>query len=136
MERRDFIKTALTAAGTAALGSASMEAAETRQPIDNRKISSVAFPEKRPLITYSDRPPLLESPRDIFAQAITPNDMFFVRWHMPDIPTLIDPETYTIHINGLVEKELHISLNDLKTKTKTTHTQEGYPAPLLEGNTS
>jgi sulfoxide reductase catalytic subunit YedY len=35
---------------------------------------------------------------------------------MPDIPTHIDPETFTISINGLVEKELKISLNDLKTK--------------------
>lgn len=65
---------------------------------------------------YSDRPPLLETPRDVFTSVLTPNDQFFVRWHMPDIPTHIDPDTYTIHINGLVEKELHISLNDLKTK--------------------
>ena len=116
MQRRDFFKTALAAAGTAALGTTSLEAATTRQPVDNRKISDVAFPEKRPMITYSDRPPLLESPRDAFAQTITPNDQFFVRWHMPDIPTYIDPQTYTISINGLVEKELKISLPDLKTK--------------------
>lgn len=114
MERRSFIKTALSAAGAAALGSTGLHAATTRQPIDNRKISEVAFPEKRPMITYSDRPPLLESPRDIFAYPITPNDQFFVRWHMPDIPTRINPETYTIHINGLVEKELHITLDQLK----------------------
>ena len=116
MKRRDFFKTAITTAGTMALGSSALRADTTRQPVDNRKIASVAFPEKRPLITYSDRPPLLETPREVFSEAITPNDQFFVRWHMPDIPTLIDPETYTIHINGLVEKELHISLNDLKSK--------------------
>ncbi|MFT7879798.1 MAG: molybdopterin-dependent oxidoreductase [Sulfurimonas sp.] len=114
MERRSFIKTALSAAGAAALGSTGLNAATTRQPIDNRKISEVAFPEKRPMITYSDRPPLLESPRDVFAYPITPNDQFFVRWHMPDIPTRIDPKSYTIHINGLVEKELHITLDQLK----------------------
>ncbi len=116
MKRRTFFKTALSAAGAAALGSVSLNAETTRQPTDNRDIADVAFPEKRPMITYSDRPPLLESPRDIFSQAITPNDQFFVRWHMPDIPTKIDPDTYTIHINGLVEKELHIKLSDLKTK--------------------
>jgi sulfoxide reductase catalytic subunit YedY len=65
---------------------------------------------------YSDRPPLLESPRDVFTSVLTPNDQFFVRWHMPDIPTYIDPDTFTISVNGLVEKELKISLNDLKTK--------------------
>jgi len=58
----------------------------------------------------------LETPREVFTSVLTPNDQFFVRWHMPDIPTHIDPETYTIHVNGLVKKELHISLNDLKTK--------------------
>ena len=117
MERRDFFKKAAVVAGAAAVGSTTVEAnAGTHQPIDNRKVSDVAFPEKRPLIMYSDRPPLLETPRDVFTSALTPNDQFFVRWHMPDIPTHIDPETFTISVNGLVEKELKISLNDLKTK--------------------
>jgi len=116
MERRDFFKKAIVTAGAAAVGTSTLEAGQTVQPIDNRKVSPVAFPEKRPLIMYSDRPPLLETPRDVFTSVLTPNDQFFVRWHMPDIPTYIDPDTYTIHINGLVEKELHISLNDLKTK--------------------
>ncbi len=116
MERRDFFKKAIVTAGAAAVGTSTLEAEQTVQPIDDRKISPVAFPEKRPLIMYSDRPPLLETPREVFTSVLTPNDQFFVRWHMPDIPTHIDPDTYTIHINGLVEKELHISLNDLKTK--------------------
>ena len=116
MERRDFFKKTAAVAGAAALGSSTLEAATTQQPIDNRKVSPVAFPEKRPLIMYSDRPPLLETPRDVFTSALTPNDQFFVRWHMPDIPTHIDPDTFTISVNGLVKKELNISLNDLKTK--------------------
>ncbi|MBD3823454.1 MAG: molybdopterin-dependent oxidoreductase [Epsilonproteobacteria bacterium] len=113
MKRRDFLKATL-AASAAAVGT-SASAGITTQPIDNRKVSNIAFPEKRPLITYSDRPPLLETPRASFTKAITPNDEFFVRWHMPEIPTYIDPETYMIKINGLVEHELNISLNELKT---------------------
>jgi len=116
MQRRDFFKKAVVTAGAVTLGTSTLDAGETHQPIDNRKISTNTFPEKRPLITYSDRPPLLETPRDVFTSVLTPNDQFFVRWHMPDIPTHIDPDTYTIHINGLVDKELKISLNDLKTK--------------------
>ncbi len=112
MQRRDFLKTSIVA--SAAIVSTSLSAGETTQPISDRKVSNMAFPEKRPLITYSDRPPLLESPRSTFTQEITPNDEFFVRWHLPDIPTHIDPESYTIHINGLVEKELHITLKELK----------------------
>lgn len=114
MKRRDFFKNSIIAA--AALSSTSALAGVTGQPRDNRKISNVAFPEKRPMITYSDRPPLLEAPRDVFSQAITPNDQFFVRWHMPEIPQYIDPDKYTITIDGLVDKPYTISLNELKTE--------------------
>lgn len=116
MKRRAFFKKTAITAGAMTLGTSILDAGETHQPVDDRPISKHTFPEKRPLITYSDRPPLLETPRDVFTSVLTPNDQFFVRWHMPDIPTHIDPDTYTIHINGLVKKELHISLNDLKNK--------------------
>ncbi len=112
MQRRDFLKTSIAA--SAAIVGTSLSAGVTQQPIDTRKVSKMAFPEKRPLITYSDRPPLLESPRSTYTKQLTPNDEFFVRWHLPDIPTHINPDEYTIHINGLVNKELHISLNELK----------------------
>jgi DMSO/TMAO reductase YedYZ molybdopterin-dependent catalytic subunit len=115
MERRDFFKKAAVVAGATAVGTSTTKAGITQQPIDDRKVSPVAFPEKRPLIMYSDRPPLLETPREIFTSALTPNDQFFVRWHMPDIPTHIDPDTFTISVNGLVDREMKISLNDLKT---------------------
>ncbi|MDH4944096.1 molybdopterin-dependent oxidoreductase [Sulfurimonas sp. C5] len=115
MQRREFLKSSLVASA-AVLGSTALSAGETTQPIDNRKVSNMAFPEKKPLITYSDRPPLLESPRSVFTQGITPNDEFFVRWHLPEIPTHNDPDKYTIKVNGLVEKELEISLKELKTE--------------------
>ncbi len=111
MQRRDFFKKSLAVAGVAAIGS-SLEAAS--QPKDGQKVSQVAFPQKRPMITYSDRPPLLESPRNVFAQAITPNDQFFVRWHMPEIPTHIDLKEYRLKVNGEVEKELSFTLDELK----------------------
>jgi len=112
MQRRDFLKTSIAA--SAAIVGTSLSAGTTHQPNDTREVSKMAFPEKRPLITYSDRPPLLESPRSTFTKQLTPNDEFFVRWHLPDIPTYIDPDAYTIHIDGLVKKELHISLKELK----------------------
>ncbi len=114
MKRREFFKTAAVTAGAAALGGTAAEAGVTHQPVDNRKVGNIAFPEKRPLITYSDRPPLLETPREVFTCALTPNDQFFVRWHMPDIPTYIDTDKFTININGMVKKELKITLKELK----------------------
>ena len=116
MQRRDFFKKAMTVAGSAAIGGTAIEAAETVHPVDNRKVSDIAFPQKRPLITYSDRPPLLETPREVFTSALTPNDLFFVRWHMPMIPTYINPRTFSININGEVENEIKISLKELKTE--------------------
>jgi sulfoxide reductase catalytic subunit YedY len=113
MKRREFLKTSI-AASAAVLGSTAVVADETHQPNETRQISKYAFPEKRPLITYSDRPPLLETPLSVFTETFTPNDQFFVRWHLPDIPTYIDPDSYTIHINGLVKRELKISIKDLK----------------------
>ena len=112
MQRRDFLKMSLAASAVAVSSSAA--AGVTTQPIDNRKVSRIAFPEKKPLLTYSDRPPLLETPREVFSKAITPNDEFFVRWHLPEIPTYIDTETYTLNINGLVNQEISLTLKDLK----------------------
>ena len=112
MQRRDFLKTSVVT--SAAIMGSSLSAGITHQPIDGRTVSKMAFPEKRPLITYSDRPPLLESPRSTFTKRLTPNDEFFVRWHLPDVPTHIDLDSYTININGLVEKELSITMKELK----------------------
>jgi len=112
MQRRDFFKLSL-ATSTLVLAT-SNAAATTRQPIDSRKVSTHTFPEKRPLITYSDRPPLLETPRDAFTRAITPNDELFVRWHMPKIPTAINMERYYINVHGEVKERLYLTVDALK----------------------
>ena len=112
MKRRDFFKTSLVA--STALLAESIYASDTRRPDDTRAISKVSFPQKRPLITHSDRPPLLETPRDAFATAITPNNEFFVRWHSPKFPTTIDSDDFMIYVHGEVKNRLYISLNELK----------------------
>ena len=112
MKRRDFFKTSVVASAT--LLSSSASAGITKKPDDSQTLSKIAFPEKRPLITYSDRPPLLETPRDGFTTAITPNNEFFVRWHMPRIPTHTDIEDFYIDVNGLVKERLYVSLKNLK----------------------
>jgi sulfoxide reductase catalytic subunit YedY len=113
MQRRDFFKLSLIASAVALTNSAS---ASTRQPLDSQRISDVAFSEKRPLITYSDRPPILESPIEVFTKAITPNDEFFVRWHMPKIPTHVSIDSYRIKVSGEVKNPLYISLQELKSE--------------------
>ena len=112
MQRREFFK--ISFAASAALFGSQSSAFATSKPTDTKKVSPVLFPEKKPLIVHSDRPPLLEAPRATFTRAITPNDEFFVRWHMPIIPTPINMDTYYIHIHGEVEKRLYLRVEDLK----------------------
>lgn len=58
-----------------------------------------ALPGKRPLIKRSYRPPNYESPMDVFDQAFTPNDQFFVRWHLSNIPE-VDVAEWRLKIGG------------------------------------
>src|SRR5262245_32604192 len=44
------------------------------------------LPGKKPLIKLSYRPPNYETPLQYFRTAITPNDAFFVRYHLAGIP--------------------------------------------------
>ena len=71
-------------------------------PIANGRRNLVAFPEKRPLIVLTSRPPQLETPFEIFNESIlTPNDAFFVRYHNAGIPTTIDADKHVIRIGEI-----------------------------------
>jgi sulfite dehydrogenase (cytochrome) subunit A len=72
------------------------------------------FPEKTDLILLTDRPPQLETPIQYFQQDITPNEAFFVRWHLADVPTKVDTKTFRLTVKGHVEQELSLSLDDLR----------------------
>ncbi|WP_338806829.1 molybdopterin-dependent oxidoreductase [Pseudomonas chlororaphis] len=75
----------------------------------------VAYPQKRPLKRISARPPHLETPFALLNESVlTPNDAFFVRYHLANIPTSIDVDSYQLQIKGLVEKPLSLSLAGLK----------------------
>lgn len=91
---------------------------ETGQPAQSGPVDSglVSYPQKAPMKALTDRPPQLETPLEIFRQDITPNEYFFVRWHLSQIVTRIDADTFRLRIHGAVDKPLELSLNDLKTK--------------------
>src|SRR5882724_7393649 len=76
----------------------------------------VAFPEKTDLILRTDRPPQLETPLHYFRQDLTPNEAFYVRWHLEGIPTSVDPGVFRLQIGGHVEKTTSLSMNDLRTQ--------------------
>ncbi len=120
LARRDVLKiggwTALMA-GVGGVSGASFASAETATlPFGNGDRPLVAYPGKRPLIRLTSRPPQLETPFPVFDEGlITPNDAFFVRYHLADIPLSIDPDAFSIAVKGKVEKPLTLSLQDLKT---------------------
>ena len=100
-----------------ALGSPAFRAAaETvKLPFGNGERPLVQYPQKRPLIVVTARPPQLETPFDVFNESVvTPNDAFFVRYHLAGIPTSIDADSYRIAVKGKVSTPLSLSLADLK----------------------
>lgn len=73
-----------------------------------------SLPGKKPLIKLSYRPPNYETPLEYFRSPITPNDAFFVRYHLADIPD-VDAKTWRLKVGGDgVDKEIELSLDDLK----------------------
>jgi DMSO/TMAO reductase YedYZ molybdopterin-dependent catalytic subunit len=74
----------------------------------------IALPGKRPLIKRSLRPPNFETPLASLRQQFTPNDAFFVRYHLASIPN-VDARTWRLRIEGAsVKRPLELSLDDLK----------------------
>jgi sulfite dehydrogenase len=74
----------------------------------------VRIPEKRELILLTDRAPQLETPLHYFRQNFTPNDAFFVRWHVAGIPTHVDTGVFRLQVDGHVQCSLSLSLDDLR----------------------
>jgi sulfite dehydrogenase (cytochrome) subunit A len=88
----------------------------TRLPFANGERPLIQYPGKRPLIRLTSRPPQLETPFEVFDEGpVTPNDAFFVRYHLAGIPFSIDSETYRLEIRGKVDRPFALSLSDLKT---------------------
>ncbi len=100
---------------TSALARLGAVAQSVTMPFGNGERPLVNYPQKRPMIGLTSRPPQLETPFSVFNDGvITPNNAFFVRYHLAGIPTEIDPDTYTVEVKGKVEKPLKLSLGDIK----------------------
>ena len=112
LDRRSLIKGA--GAGVYALGTgigfSPLEALAldtVTLPFENGERPLVKYPQKRPMIGLTSRPPQLETPFSVFNEGvITPNDAFFVRYHLAGIPTSIDPTQFTVSIKGKVGNQI------------------------------
>jgi DMSO/TMAO reductase YedYZ molybdopterin-dependent catalytic subunit len=112
---RDAVTLALAASPLASFARATGETAEEVTFAAGPR-PLVQYPQKQPLTLVTTRPPHLETPFAVFNEGpITPNDAFFVRYHLADFPTSIDPDTYRLTVKGAVDTPLSLSLAELKT---------------------
>jgi sulfite dehydrogenase len=119
MNRRTILQAgAAMIAGGGALGGstlASFAAQDVTLPIGNGERPMVKYPQKRPMIGVTSRPPQLETPFAVFNEGvITPNDAFFVRYHLAGVPLDIDPDKFSVEIKGKVDRPAKLSLADIR----------------------
>ena len=122
--RRHLLQTAGAGAAFAATGmslpkiaEAASAASELTPGVPGGIASYVTMgtlPGKKPLIQLSDRPPNFETPLEYLRTPITPNDEFFVRYHLSDIPE-IKAADYKIAVGGDgANGQATLTLDDLK----------------------
>jgi len=101
----------------------------------------VRYPGKTDLILLTSRPPQLETPIKYFDSAITPNEAFYVRYHIPP-PTTVNLSTWRLTVGGHVEKPLELSFDDLQNRfprasivavNQCSGNGRGYSAPPVFG---
>ncbi len=116
LDRREWMKRAGIAALATGFGSVKALAVDTvTLPFENGERPLVNYPQKRPMIGLTSRPPQLETPFSIFNDGpITPNNAFFVRYHLAGVPLDIDPDKFTLEVKGKVDKPLKLSLKDIR----------------------
>ncbi len=138
--------------GLAALGLSSRRAlaeATTTLPLPGgpgERTITTAFPGKGPMILQRTRPPLLETPFEVFdpvssGGVFTPNDRFFVRWHWAAIPTELDVDAFRLAVTGHVNTAQSLSLQDilalprveLAAVNQCSGNSRGYFAPRVPG---
>ncbi|MBI3368157.1 MAG: molybdopterin-dependent oxidoreductase [Burkholderiales bacterium] len=108
-------------AGLGLFGRAALaQSATTELPLANGHRNLVAYPEKRPLIVLTSRPPQLETPFAVFNEGIvTPNDAFFVRYHNAGLPPVIDGDKHVIKVGGnAAGSPFELTLAQLRTQFK------------------
>jgi DMSO/TMAO reductase YedYZ molybdopterin-dependent catalytic subunit len=110
----------LTGAGAALLAGraqAAVPGLNPGLPAGTREIATmVTLPGKKPLIQLSDRPLNYETPLDGFATPITPNDQFFIRYHLSQVPDMAALHDWSLRIGGdAAQQPARLSMADLRS---------------------
>ena len=119
ISRRQILAAGAALAGSTTLPTRFAQAAgpqlDPALPEGLRDVAAMeSLPGKKPLIRLSYRPPNYEAPIEYFRTPITPNDQFFVRYHLSDIPE-VDAKSWKLAVGGEgAERTATLTLDDLK----------------------
>ncbi len=100
--------------GAAALALASALPAGCARQATEPSEPMARFPEKVPMRILTDRAPCLETPWRYYREDLTPNEAFYVRWHLEAIPTTVDLRTWRLKVGGHVQTSLELSMDELR----------------------
>ena len=120
--RREFLKVSagglLLAGGTRWTGWAGAANELPSGAIESGGLDSL--PGKLPLIKKSFRPPNFETPVSYFNEAFTPNNAFFVRYHLAGIPEAVDAAQWRLAVSGeSLENPLELTYENLTRDFET-----------------
>ncbi len=121
MLRRQFLQAVGGAAALPVFGSLQAQAAEALGLTYGLPAGAYGdaqmgtLPGKRPMIEWTARPPNYEAPLSAFSTPFTPNDQFFVRYHLSGIPPQIDVQQWRVAVGGEgVATPLQLGFQDLQ----------------------
>ena len=115
MDRRSLLKAATGSLLASSAALAPLARADLA-PGALQSASLEALPGKKPLIKRSYRPPNYETPLAALASPITPNDEFFVRWHLANIPE-IDAKEWRLAVGGdAAARPFDLTMDDLRSQ--------------------
>ena len=136
--RRELLGGAIALTGSALLpiGCSRRASAPVAEP------DTVArFPGKVPMPSSMTDPLLRKRPGIISGGISTPNDAFYVRWHLQAIPTGVDVANWRLCIDGAVDTPLELSMADLQrlggdeiiAVNQCSGNSRGYLSPRVAG---
>ena len=77
-----------------------------------RAQQALIIPGKGPMLVHNERPEDLETPASNFDTWLTPNDVFFVRQHIPR--PVVKAESFRLALDGRVERRIGLTLSDIQ----------------------
>jgi sulfite dehydrogenase (cytochrome) subunit A len=141
--RRKFLKDSLSLIGIGATATLIPQILNAAELLDGTKSAATleALPSKKPLIKRTYRPINYEIPTEYLADVFTPNDAFFVRWHLTNVPE-ITPDEWRLNVLGGTNAPIQFTLDELKKNFKQIElaavcqcggNRRGFSAPHVPG---